>query len=230
MKEKNKKPVILGPDIQTSIKKSRNIWFAQCPYCGKIFSSRLDQLKNGHTKSCGCLKKQKIKNNINIGIGDKINSLTILSISYRDQKGRIIYLCQCDCGNFCQVRRDNLISGNTKSCGCKKHISRGEQLITNLLIKNKIPFEKEKTFESCRFPDTKALARFDFYVKKKYLIEFDGQQHFKQGTGLYNNPKAFKKIQQHDFFKTNWCKQNNIPLIRIPYWKINSLTIKDLLI
>jgi hypothetical protein len=26
--------------------------------------------------------------------------------------------CQCDCGNTKIVRRNNLISGNTKSCGC----------------------------------------------------------------------------------------------------------------
>ena len=30
-------------------------------------------------------------------------------------------------------------------------------------------------------------------------------------------------------FKNNWCKINNIPLIRIPYTKFNTLTLNDLL-
>jgi len=34
------------------------IVLAKCPYCGNIFQVREINLKNGNTKSCGCLKKQ----------------------------------------------------------------------------------------------------------------------------------------------------------------------------
>jgi len=57
-------------------------------------------------------------------------------------------------------------------------MSHGERKIGQLLKENNISFVREKTFESCRFTDTHALARFDFYVDNKYLIEFDGAQHF----------------------------------------------------
>ena len=40
----------------------------------------------------------------------------------------------------------------------------------------------------------------------------------------------FVKRQEHDQFKTNWCKENNIPLIRIDYIYLDTLTIKDLLL
>lgn len=36
--------------------------------------------------------------------------------------------------------------------------------------------------------------------------------------------------QKRDLEKNKWCEQKGIPLIRIPYWEINNLTIDDLLI
>lgn len=30
-------------------------------------------------------------------------------------------------------------------------------------------------------------------------------------------------IQRHDEIKTNYCQQNEIPLIRVPYWQKNNL-------
>lgn len=44
-------------------------------------------------------------------------------------------------------------------------------------MKFNIPFETEKTFKTCKFFDTNALARFDFYIDNKYLIEYDGETH-----------------------------------------------------
>ena len=38
------------------------------------------------------------------------------------------------------------------------------------------------------------------------------------------------KTQEHDQIKNKWCKNHNIPIIRIPYWAIDNLTIDDLLL
>lgn len=35
-------------------------------------------------------------------------------------KGRAIWLCECSCGNMKEIDSANLITGNTKSCGCLK--------------------------------------------------------------------------------------------------------------
>ena len=29
-----------------------------------------------------------------------------------------VWACACECGNVCEVRISNLMSGNTRSCGC----------------------------------------------------------------------------------------------------------------
>ncbi len=36
----------------------------------------------------------------------------------RDSKGSVIWHCQCDCGNACEVSQDKLVRHNTTSCGC----------------------------------------------------------------------------------------------------------------
>ena len=58
------------------------------------------------------------------------------------------------------------------SCGCTRSI--GEEKITQLLQEAGIPFQKEKIFKECKYPDTNGYARFDFFVNNKYLIEYDG--------------------------------------------------------
>ena len=110
--------------------------------------------------------------------------------------------------------------------------SKGEYLIETLLKKYNIKYETQKIFETCRY-DNNYYARFDFYIEdKNYLIEFDGQQHYyyDKGTHSWNTEQNFLQVQEKDNFKNEWCKKNNIPLIRIPYYIIDEIKIEDLLL
>lgn len=91
---------------------------------------------------------------------------------------------------------------------------------------NNIPYITEKTFNTCKFTDTKALARFDFYINNSFLLEFDGIQHF-QNNEYFKD--SLEKRQKHDNFKNEWCKCNNICLKRIPYTALPNLTIEDIM-
>lgn len=51
-----------------------------------------------------------------------------------------------------------------------------------------------------------------------------------EGNSNYDNPLQFQKTISHDRQKEQWCKENKIPLIRIPYWHLDELTIDDLLL
>lgn len=108
--------------------------------------------------------------------------------------------------------------------------SKGERKITELLFQANISFITEKRFADCVFEDTKRPARFDFYINNKYLLEYDGQQHSKQGNGVFDNEEKFNKTQEHDKYKNEWCKNHNIPLIRIPYTHYNDICLDDLLL
>lgn len=55
-------------------------------------------------------------------VGMKFGRLTVLEKgkTHITKGGNYMatYICKCDCGNIKTIKRTNLVSGNTKSCGC----------------------------------------------------------------------------------------------------------------
>ena len=47
----------------------------------------------------------------------KFNRLTVIEQNGR-QSGKVVWKCQCDCGNIINVIGSNLTSNKVKSCGC----------------------------------------------------------------------------------------------------------------
>ena len=74
--------------------------------------------------------------------------------------------------------------------------------------------------------------RFDFALFKDNklvrLIEFDGEQHYKSGNGYINN-ENLQKRQERDKRKNEWALAHNIPLVRIPYWERDKITLEMIL-
>lgn len=98
-----------------------------------------------------------------------------------------------------------------------------EEHVIHLLLKHKIKFLREKTFNDLKH----GTFRFDFYITnpKQALIEVDGQYHFHKIRGR----AALLKQQEHDRIKNSWSLAHDIPLYRIPYWEIENLkTFEDL--
>ena len=101
---------------------------------------------------------------------------------------------------------------------CNDSKSVGEKRIRKYLETNNILFEQEKWFPDCR--DINPLP-FDFYLlDHNIIIEFDGEQHYKQGHFTHSQ---LSYTQLHDTIKNDYYKNNNIKLIRIPYWDINNI-------
>ena len=93
-------------------KRSHSAWLCKCD-CGTIIVIRSATLVSNQQQSCGCI----IQNTgLSLKIGDKINKLTTVKYS----KG--YWYCKCDCGSeeLNKILTSNLVSGNTKSCGCIK--------------------------------------------------------------------------------------------------------------
>ena len=204
-------------------------WICQCE-CGNEITVDGSSLRNGHTQSCGCLQRDRTSESARINlIGQTIGNFTVLDYAQKTLKeqGRSRWKCRC---NLCGNEEAYIETHNLKtqySCGCAIS-SKGERKIEEILINNNIPFIREKRFSDLIFKDTGKNARFDFYVNDSYLIEFDGRQHFIQGNGNYDNEEKVKRTQEHDRIKNEYCKNKNIPLIRIPFTDIEKINLKML--
>lgn len=156
-------------------------------------------------------------------LNQKFGKWTVLEkTGERTADGGIYWLCRCECGVLRKVSSLSLRQGTSLSCGAHSNISKGNEKIKQILINANIPFVLEKKFKDRK--DKKELP-FDFYVDNKYLIEYDGIQHYDKES-IYD----YEYTHNHDLIKNEWCKKNNIPLIRIPYWHFKEIELKDLIL
>ena len=86
-------------------------------------------------------------------------------------------------------------------------------------------YEKEKTFNDLKM---KRMLRFDYYVDSlNCLIEFDGEQHYYDIDYFNDTRDAYLKRRVSDNMKSDYALENNINLIRIPYWSdVNQIRMK----
>lgn len=131
------------------------------------------------------------------------------------------------------------ISNRTKAnmncplCGSYKGSDEIERILKYYgFIKND-GFYREYSFPDCKYKQT---LFFDFYLPKiRVAIERDGQQHFYPVTfGSKNEKQAkidFKDQKKRDSIKNKYCLDNDIYLIRIPYWEFKNteeILVKEL--
>ena len=79
-------------------------------------------LLNGDSQSCGCLAKEKTQERCRKDYaGQVFGELIVVEMLYNYHNGKTYCRCRCSCGNEHIVYVGNLISGHTKSCGCKTY-------------------------------------------------------------------------------------------------------------
>lgn len=111
------------------------------------------------------------------------------------------------------------------SCCPKSRITYKEETVCDLLESWDYKITRQKTFEGCK--DKKPL-KFDCYLDDyNVCIEYDGEQHFRPVRfGEESDEETllkFEYTQKHDKIKNDFCRENNIGLIRIPYYKFDDL-------
>lgn len=178
-----------------------------------------------HFKNCAygcsyCAGKNKTTEDFALQIKDRSPFTQIIG-EYSGWESKIE--CRCaKCGDTWFTTPASLYQGS----GCPSCVfSKGEDRIAVVLKKNKIQYKPQKTFDGCVYQQP---LKFDFFIPlSNTIIEFDGQQHFFPvdfaGKGKEWAEQQFEKNKIKDAIKTDYCKSNNIKLIRIPYYDFDKI-------
>lgn len=187
----------------------KTLWIAECD-CGGNRVTTYGVFEQNNAKSCGCTR-------VVDETGNKYGMLTPIKYEedFSKQKGYTYWRCKCDCGGETIKNIASLRTGGTVSCGCLT-MSIGEFMIKEELEKHGVKYKSEYSFRDLRHVNP---LRFDVALvgkngRVKHLIEFDGEQHYKE-VDFFNSD--LELIQYRDKLKDDYCRDNNIPLTRIPY-------------
>ena len=209
--------------------KDRRVYYKCLCDCGKIVIARSTDITSGKTMSCGCAKRDAEARKREDLTGKRFGKLVVTGFAYI--KNQISYWrCVCDCGGETYVRGSDLVNKHTESCGCL--ISVGESNIIQILNNADIKYLHNKGYFQDLVSDKGIPLRYDFILFNENnlpirLIEFDGPQHYDDGKFL--GIDEFQKLQHRDSLKNQYALSHNIPLVRIPYSKRDTMTIEDLL-
>ena len=197
----------------------------KCKICDYIFDSIPANILSGHgCKKCAIKKNSYIQTKTNkqfiIEFYNKnpySNTIEILT-EYIGSHSNINCLCKI-CSNIWSPLATNLLKGS--GCpNCKS--SYGEFNILTLLKNNNIAFEQQKKFNDLRGVNN-GLLSYDFYLPQyNLLIEYQGKQH-EQAIEYFGGEEKFKIQQDHDKYKREYAKQNNINLLEIWYYDIDNI-------
>jgi very-short-patch-repair endonuclease len=136
------------------------------------------------------------------------NKYDYSDVIYKDAHGKVNIICP-EHGTFKMSYNSHI----TKGYGCPFcSETSGESKVKSFLIDNNIKFQYQKKFKDCKY--IKILS-FDFYLPDMNLIiEYDGRQHF---MPIWGGDYEFSIIKKRDQIKNQYCKDNNIDIIRIKY-------------
>lgn len=205
--------------------KGTNIKFTiKCNCCSFIFK----QLPTNHLQGAGCPRcadKLTLTNELFIEKATKIHGdmFEYSLVSIIGNKSKVEIKCNT-CGDlFLQSPNSHLKGRGCPACKSSKN----ERAIAVYLKKNNISYISQKMYEGLVGVGRRRL-KFDFYIPAKdLLIEFDGGQHFGKLTiGKYTLTHAeYEKLKEHDRRKNEYTKNNNIKLLRIPYWEAKNIKV-----
>ncbi|WP_091014530.1 DUF2726 domain-containing protein [Paenibacillus amylolyticus] len=190
--------------------------------CGYIFRTSLRQffLHRSCPKCSGRVHKDTdyFKSEVDEIVGQEYSVIGEYSGANKN-----ISLLHNQCGNQFDMTPSNFLRGQ-RCPECHMFKSKGEKHIEFFLESNNVKFRTQYRTKKCM---NKRQLPFDFALisernKVFCLIEYDGEHHTRIKK-RWGGKERFMKIQHNDKIKDDYCKSNNIPLIRIPYWEFKNI-------
>lgn len=186
----------------------------KCPIHGEF-----TQIANNHLNGSGCKEcsLDKISNDFSDNTDIFIEKAKLVhgnkydysQVNYIDNMTKVKIICSKH-GVFEQLPSNHKSGSRCPLCT----ISKGEEMILEFLLENKIDFIPQHRFKDCR--DKRPLP-FDFYLPKyNTCIEYNGRQHF-EIIEQWGGTIGLKDRQKKDEIKVKYCRDKNINLISIKH-------------
>ena len=150
--------------------------------------------------------------------GQRFGRLVVLGDDgTRNNRGKIKWLCQCDCGTILYVHRSSLRSGNTKSCGClfkekliKRNTTHGLYRGNNVTNIQGTPLGNTwiLMIQRCYNPNATGFERYGgrgIEVCLKWLGE-GGFEQFCNDMGPRPEGKTLDRTNNNDNYKPTNCR------------------------
>jgi hypothetical protein len=177
------------------------------------------QYAGNHIKGVGCMEcsgKKKLTNDQFIERSNLIheNKYDYSLTEYINHKSKVFIICPIH-GKFDQRPNAHLRGAGCLSCPNSKM----EDYVDNFLKKNNFRYKRQHMFNDLK---DKGLLKFDFAIfdnsnKLKFLLEYNGEQHYKYRGQFGMEEQTFIDLKRRDIIKEEYCKQNKIDLIIIKY-------------
>lgn len=115
---------VLG-DVGKRTGRGRILWHCLCE-CGRVTFVQGDHLKNGRTKSCGCLNDEKKHERFKDLTNTETENFKVIDRAYSKNQ-RVYWNCICKhCGNHTELQSNQI--ERYSSCGCKHNRSSKERM------------------------------------------------------------------------------------------------------
>ena len=184
---------------------SRTRLDAGCPSCAGKITTGKNSLSRKYPSVC-----DEWNYNKNIGKPDDYS---------RNYPEKVSWICSI-CKHEYECTIHHRIYDGT---GCPKcNQSHGEKSVSNFLSQHDIENMLQHTFPDCR---NQRLLPFDFCVflgDNITIIEYHGKQHY-EPIKWFGGIESFELLKLRDKIKSDYCKNNNISMITIPYWDFNNI-------
>lgn len=186
----------------------------QCPKCANVIKNQK------HTQTTLPYRQQSLYERI-LKVCEEKNY--ILKTKKEEIKNNLTYITYiCPFHGEHKMRTYNFING--KGCPDCAPSSKGEIRVKKFLDDCNIKYTRQHTFDDCKDVN---LLPFDFYLSEcNLIIEYSGQQHY-EPIEYFGGEEKFLIQQKHDKIKKEYCENNNINFLEIPYWEFNE--IEDIL-
>lgn len=172
---------------------------------------------------------ESIIDRVNITYGtDKFDFSEAIFTSYQDK----LYNIKCkNCGNYFNAYPGNILHRTLVCHSCEGSESTGEYLVRKWLVGNSIEYRDQIKINGVKSRNSDYVI-IDFillYSNRRIWIEYNGEQHYMNKIFFHKTSEDFNNQLRRDQNVRDYCKENNILLVEIPYTYNTYEKVKDLL-